>query len=189
MTPQLPANHCYCIRKRRLSFGVPRSSANHFGFTLHQRPSCQCDYRVQSHQCRRAAPDSQPVPLPLGLYSQMCPRFFKGYFHPPSSDKPADYFFRRVINVGREQRLRVELAQGITNQHPAYQDRRQPSVIPDSFICADFYFTTTFTIPVRNLKSSPLPSAIIEHSFKRWSARPFQARASLLSGLTFGCSS
>src|SRR6185503_19440355 len=181
MTPQSSANPGNRVRESWLRLGVPRRTTHHFGFPLHQRLCRQSNYRVQPKQCRCRAPNRQVIPLPLRLYSQMGTGFFKGHFHCPSPDKPREDLLRRVVAVRREQGLRVKLAHRITNQQPADSHRRQPRVIPDGRVGANFDLAPSFPIPVVNLKLRPLPPAIIERRFKGWSARAFQPRTPLLS--------
>ena len=128
MTPQLPPQQGYCVRKRRLRLSVPSSRTNDSSFGLHQCSACQSDFRVERHQVRRSSRYSKVIPLPLRLNPEMSAGFLKGHFHRPSSHKPRQYLLRRVIAVGRKQCLRLELALRIANQHPANRDRRQPLV-------------------------------------------------------------
>lgn len=181
MPPQPPANQGYCITECWLRLGVPSSTAHLFSFSLNQPLCRQSDQRVEPQQGWRCSRNRQFIPLPLRFYSQMRPPLFKGLFHPPTPHKPGEYFFGRVVPVCRKQRLRVELFVRITNQHPTNLHWRQPAVIPNRRLCANFYLTPPDAIPVVNLKFRPSRLWTHKHLIECWPTRTFDARASVLS--------
>jgi hypothetical protein len=58
-------------------------------------------------------------------------------------------------------------------------------VIPNCCLGANFDLAPSSTIPVIELKFSPIPPAIIQHRFKRWTAPAFQMGAAHMFRLSF----
>jgi len=58
-------------------------------------------------------------------------RFLEGHFQLPARHEPLDDLGWRSLEVGAQQRLGLELAIGVGDEHPTDGDRRQATVIPD----------------------------------------------------------
>jgi hypothetical protein len=57
--------------------------------------------------------------LPLGFDAEMCPGFCKGDFDLSTANEECDDVGGRMGGVGTEEGLRVALALGVSDKHPA----------------------------------------------------------------------
>src|SRR5262249_50303970 len=92
----------------------------------------------------------------------------------------------RMVEIGRKQRLRLKLAQRITDQYPTDRDRHTSATIPDCRLGIDFDLTLPPTVPVFDLDLRPLRFRVVEHLLWRRAARPFDPWSSGLSLPAFG---
>src|ERR1051326_1694243 len=185
-TPQTTSYHRHRVGKGRLLFFVPGGPAHRLVLGLDQTISHQGDQREQAEQHGRGPRNGQVVPLSLSFYPQMRPRLFKSYFHAPTPHEPAQDLLRRMIEIGREQSLRIKLTPGIANQHPADRHWTVAATIPERRLGVDFDFTRLPAIPMINLNLSPPRPAMIEHLLRSRAACSFDARSPNLSYLAFG---
>src|SRR5215468_6330159 len=135
--PQTTPDDRYRICEGRRLLFIPGGCANRLNLSLDQPVSHQCDYREQPEERRRRPSNRQVVPLSLRLYSQMRPGFLKGYLHAPPTDEPIQNLQRRMVKVGRQQRLRLKLTRRIADQHPTNRDWHIPAAIPDGGLGVD----------------------------------------------------
>jgi hypothetical protein len=89
-------------------------------------------------QCRRGAQDGQVRPLPLGLDAEMPADFLERRLGAPTRNETGRDVRRLIGEVGAEEGLRLALAGGITDQHPADRRRRQAGMLPDRGAGDDF---------------------------------------------------
>src|SRR5215475_3924841 len=185
IAPQTTPYDRYRIRESRRLLFVPGGGANWLDLGLDQSVSHQRNHREQSEQRRRRPSNRKIVPLPLRLYSQMRPRFFESHFHPPASHEPSQNLRRRMIEIGRQQRLRLKLTHRITDQHPTDRDWHIPTAIPDCGLGIDFDFALLPAVPMIDLDLRPLRFRIVEYLLWRRAARAFHSWASSLPGFSF----
>ena len=117
--PQTTFYQCHCIAEGWLLFGVPGGRANHLRLVFDQGVGHQGHQRKQAEQNWRRARNRQIVPLPLRLNFKVCPRFFKGHLHSPTSNEPDQNLEWLVGQFGRKKRARHELSRDIAHQHQA----------------------------------------------------------------------
>src|SRR5262245_56798735 len=132
--PQTTPYNRYRIRESRRLLFVPGGSANRLDLGLDQPVSHQRNHREQSEKYRRRPSNRQIVPLPLRFYSQTRTGLFACRFHPPASHEPIQNPQRRMLEIGRQQRLRLKLAEGIADQHPTNRGWHIPAAIPDGLL-------------------------------------------------------
>src|SRR5262245_4893863 len=120
--PQITPYDRYRIREGRRLLFISGRCANRPDFGLDQPVGHQRDHREQSEKRRRRSSNRQVAPLSLGFYSQMRPRLFEAYFHPPASHEPTQNLQRRMVEVGRQQRPGFEFIQRIADQYPMNWD-------------------------------------------------------------------
>ena len=126
-------------------------------------------------------------PLPVCFDSQMSARFFKGYFHLPSFDKPFHYLLRTRCCLSAENGLRFKLAWRVSNYHPANRYCFFANVIPDTFATHKLNLPLLFAILIPQGDVFPLRFWIINDGLQRWSAFPFFARSAQLSFASRSC--
>src|SRR5262245_38122280 len=174
------------VREGRLSLRIPSSGANKLDLPFDQAVGHQSHQREQAKKRWRRPSNRQVAPLSLRFYSQMRPRLFETYFHSPTTHEPTQNLQRRMVEVCRQQRLRLELTQRITDQYPTDWNRHISATIPDCRLGIDFDFTLLPTVPVFDLDLRPLRFRVVEHLLWRRAARPFDPRSSGLSLPAFG---
>src|SRR5215813_508481 len=184
--PHTTPYHSNRIREGRRLFSIPGGRTNRLDFILDQTIGHQSYHREQSEERGRRSSNRQVVPLTLCLYSQMSAGFFKGHFHPPATDKPTKNLQRRMIKIGRKQRLRIKLTQRIADQHPTDRGRHIPAAVPDGGLGVDFHFALLPAVPMIDLKLRPLRFRIVQYLLRRRAARAFHTWASILPGFSFG---
>src|SRR5215475_4497447 len=185
IAPQTTPYDSYRICESWSLLFVPGVSTNRFDLSLDQLVSHQYNHREQSEKYRRRSSNRQIVPLALGFYSHMRPRFFECHFHPPASHEPAQNLHRRMIEIGRQQRLRLKLTQRITNQHPTDRDWHISAAVPDGGLGIDFDHTLLPAVPMIDLDLRPLRFRFVEHQLWGRSSRAFHTWASSLPGFSF----
>jgi hypothetical protein len=149
--PQTTPYDRYRIRESRSLLFVPGSGANWLDLGLDQLVSHHRNHREQSEKYRRRPSNRQIVPLPLRLYSQMRPRLFECHFHTPASHEPIQNLQRRILEIGRQQRLRFKLTQWVADQHPTDRDWHTSATVPNGSLGVDFDHALLPAVPMIDL--------------------------------------
>src|SRR5215510_12894621 len=149
------------VREGRLSLRIPSSGANKLDLPFDQAVGHQSHQREQAKKRWRRPSNRQVAPLSLRFYSQMRPRLFETYFHSPTTHEPTQNLQRRMVEVGRQQRLRLKLTQRITDQYPTDRDRYIPAAVPDGSLGVDFDLALLPAVPMIDLDLRPLRSRIV----------------------------
>lgn len=172
--PQTTTNPGDSISEGRQLLLIP-GGLPHSDLTLLLQPvSAERDQREKSQQDWCRARNRQIAPLALGFQSEMRARIFEGHLHRPAPHKPTQDFSCCVLEIGREQRLRLELPLRIANQKPANRERRFACVIPDYGLTTDLYLSCSLAIPIVDLYSLPFSPPVAKHLLKSRAALPFQ---------------
>src|SRR5262245_54679630 len=149
--PQTTPYDRYRIRESWSLLFVPGGGANWLDLGLDQLVSHQRNHREQSEKYRRRPSNRQIVPLPLRLYSQIGPRLFECPFHPPASHEPIQDLPRRMLESGRQQRLRFKLAHRIADQHQTDRDWHTSATVPNGSLSIDFDYALLPAVPMIDL--------------------------------------
>src|SRR5215470_1765924 len=184
--PQTMPYHSNRIREGRRLFFIPGGRTNRLDCLLDQTIGHQSYHREQSEERGRRSSNRQVVPLTLCLYSQMSASFFKGHFHPPAADEPTQDLQRRMIKIGRKQRLRIKFTQRIANQYPTDRDRHISAAVPDRRVSVDFDLALLPAVPMIDLGLRPPRFTIVQDLLWRRTARSFDSRVSGLPRPAFG---
>jgi hypothetical protein len=90
-----------------------------------------------------------------------------------------------MLQIGRQQGLRLEALLRVPDQDPAEGHRRFARVIPDRRVRGDLDLTWAFPIPIVNGQLTPLRLLISQHRLQGRPAFPFEAGATALSRCTW----
>ena len=109
--------------------------------------------------------------------------FLESDFDLPTANEPFQNLGRVSGLIGTQQRFRLELAIGITDQDPADGYRRHTTVIPDSRIAGDLDLRRTLSIPIINPDAFPLRVLVCQVLAQCWETLAFLAWTSDRAGL------
>lgn len=119
------------------------------------------------------------VPLTAGAEQDRFCRLHSVHLHLPASDEEADDPARLQGGIGREQRLRLLLAFGISDQYPAQRHDRLAFMVPHGRTRRDIDFRPVSRIP-GHLGARPHGRRVLDPLGKRGLALPLLARTSPL---------
>lgn len=182
MIPQVASNQRDRIGKGRQGFDIPSRATHPACPLLDQQMGDQRHDRIETQQRRGTAGNRLIIPLPLRFQPQMGTGFFKRDFHRPALDKPIQDGLGRVVQVGREQSLRIKLLLGIANEDPADGHRRFAAVRPNRGIRADIDVAGPLAIAVGNAQRRPLGLRIVEDGLQGGTPIAFESRSAFLTG-------
>src|SRR5215467_3784200 len=144
------------VREGWCLFVIPSRRANRVGFALDQLIGHQCHHRIQSEQHGRCSSNRQIAPLPLAFYSDVGSGLLEGHFHSPAPNEPAQDLYRRVLQIGRNKRLRLKFPQRVSDQNPSDRDRKISRTVSNGRLRIDFDLSFITSIPVFNFECHPL---------------------------------
>jgi len=102
-------------------------------------------------------------PLALRLHPEVVAHLAERGLQLPALDKPAQDLHGILGGVGAQQGLRVEVAKGITHQHPADRNDGHPTMAPNGGGGADLDDTLAAAIPTRHRDALPWRGRVDQH--------------------------
>ena len=176
--PQCEAHGSDGVGEGEVGFAIPGCGIGRAGRTQQiARP--QRDKAVEAEQGGRCSRDCLVGPLPLGFDAEMCPGFCEGDLDLPAADEECDDVGWRAGGVGAEEGLRVPLAFGVSDKHPAdWCWRCAGAAIPERGVRGDLErLTLLAAIPGGHGYSVPWRSRVREQGLQLGQWRALLRRA------------
>src|SRR6201994_4420422 len=185
--PDLAADGGQRIGKGRLLFAIPGCRPNRTAGARRKLSGEQRDQGEQAEQTGRGGGDGLFGPLPLALKAEVITHLAEGDLDRPALHEPADDAQRVLHQVSAQQRLRLELAERITQQYPTDWQRRVAAVKPHRGLRAELEAAFRRAIPVADCDRLPACAGIRQHLRQARQAVALLARPSLGAWLARWC--
>ena len=133
-----------------LGFAIPGAGGDASLLGGFQSRCQQGHHREQAPQAGRGARDGAVGPLALGLDAKVITCLAERHFQRQTSDESTDDIAWITLGIGAQQRLRLEVAIGIAQQHPADWQHRLPGMIPHGTARTDLQTPFGVAIPTQD---------------------------------------
>ena len=142
------------------------------------------DERVETKQRRGGAQNCAVGPLALSFDAEMCASVLEGDLKLPAGDEPLEEIDGSGVEIGREEGLRLEFAERITDQQPSDRHRGQTPVVPDGRAGSQFDGAIGAAVPEGDGMALPGSAEIVQHMTELGQALSLDRRpsAALASG-------